>query len=339
MHAGINREAARMHIEIGRPFAGQMLDRLTAFLKMNGLDYDPAVGFTVMLMEDDEILATASLDGNTVKCVAVSPMHQGEGLTANLMTEIRQEAFSKGLHHLMLFTKPGNLMMFREFGFHPVMRTESVLLMENRRNGLDEFLKGLDRPESAKTVGCIVANCNPFTLGHRYLIETASKRVDALHVFILSESKSMFSPEDRMALAKAGCRDIDNVYFHPTGPYLVSSATFPTYFIKDKAKAGDIHCGLDVRIFGEKFVPALGVTHRFVGTEPNCQVTNAYNEQMKQHLPRYGVEVVEIPRREVSGEAVSASRVRALLAQGDFEGIRPLVPDGTYEFLVKKFRQ
>ena len=327
-----------MHTETGRPFSGLMLEKLRQFLHMNGLDYDPAVGFTVALMEDDEIIATASLDGGTVKCVAVSPMHQGEGLTAHLMTAVRQEAFDRGIQHLMLFTKPGNLMMFREFGFHPVIRTDSVLLMENRRSGLDDFLKGLERPAGDPgVVGCIVANCNPFTLGHRYLIETAAKQVDTLHVFILSESRSMFSPEARMDLAKAGCRDLENVYFHPTGPYMVSSATFPTYFIKDKTRAGDIHCGLDVRLFGEKIAPALGVTRRFVGTEPNCVVTNAYNAQMKAHLPGYGVEVVEIPRREIGGEAISASRVRAFLEKGDFEAIRTLVPDGTYEYLIREF--
>ena len=327
-----------MHVVTGRPFTGQMLEKLTTFLRLNGLDYDPAVGFTVALVEDEAIIATASLDGGTVKCVAVSPMHQGEGLTAQLITAIRQEAFDRGISHLMLFTKPGNLMMFREFGFHPVIRTDSVLLMENKRDGLECFLRSLERPAGKpETVGCIVANCNPFTLGHRYLVETAAKRVDALHVFILSESRSMFSPEVRMSLAKAGCRDIENVIFHPTGPYLVSSATFPTYFIKDKARIGDIHCGADVKMFGEKFVPALNITHRFVGTEPSCPVTNAYNEQMKKHLPAYGVEVVEIPRREISGEAISASRVRALLEKGDFDAIRSLVPDGTYEYLVGHF--
>lgn len=328
-----------MHVETGRPFSGQALERVKAFLRLNGLDYDTAVNYTVAICEGDEIIATASLDGGTVKCVAVSPLHQGEGLTGQLMTAIRQAAFENGIQHLMLFTKPGNLMMFREFGFYPVIRTDSVLLMENKRNGLDEFLKGLDHPpENVKTVGCIVANCNPFTLGHRYLVETAAKCVDALHVFILSESKGMFSPKVRMDLAKAGCRDLKNVYFHPTGPYMVSSATFPTYFIKDKAKAGDIHCGADIRLFGEKIAPALHITHRFVGTEPNCQVTNAYNEQLKKHLPDYGVELVEIPRKETGGEAISASRVRQLIEKGDFEAIRHLVPDGTYEFLMQEFK-
>lgn len=327
-----------MHIQTARPFTGTMLEKLRNFLRLNGLDYDPSIDFSVMLCEDDEIIATASLDGNTVKCAAVSPIHRGEGWMAQLMTTIRQEAFQRGADHLMLYTKPANSMLFREFGFHPIVRTDSVLLMENTRHGLDDFLSALERPASAcKTVGCIVANCNPFTLGHRYLIETAARQVDALHVFILSENKGMFSPNVRLSLVKAGCADLKNVFLHFTGSYMVSAATFPIYFIKDKSRAEDIHCEADIRLFGERFVPALNITHRFVGTEPNCSITNAYNARLKSLLPDYGVNVMEIPRRENAGEAISASRVRALLAQGDWKAIEPLVPETTYQYLIRSF--
>ena len=122
-----------MHIEVGRPLRGEALERLRAFLDVCGLDFDESVGFTAMLVEEDEILAAGSLDGNTLKCIAVSPQHQGEGLTATLMTALREEAFAQGQRHLMLFTKPYNDAMFREFGFYPVMRTRDCLLMENRR--------------------------------------------------------------------------------------------------------------------------------------------------------------------------------------------------------------
>ena len=36
-------------------------------------------------------------------------------------------------------------------------------------------------------------NCNPFTKGHKYLIEKASKENDVVHLFILTEDKSEFS--------------------------------------------------------------------------------------------------------------------------------------------------
>ena len=325
-----------MYLETGSPMKGAMLGRLKAFLKMCGLTYDEGIDFSCALMEDDEIIASGSLDGATLKCIAVSPLHQGEDLASRLITELRRVAFDLGHDHLMLFTKPGNQMMFRQFGFYPVMRTADCLLMENKRDGLANYIASLGTPHEG-TVGAIVGNFNPFTLGHRYLVETAAAQCDHLHVFVLSEKKSAFPPEVRMELAKAACADISNLSFHPTGPYLVSSATFPSYFIKDKTKVGSVHCGLDVGIFGEKIAPALNITKRFLGTEPNCPVTRFYNEQMKQLLPGHGIGVIEIPRREIGEAAVSASRVRALLSEKNFEEIRPLVPETTFEYLKKTY--
>lgn len=327
-----------MRLETGRPMRGRALERLKAFLNACGLDYDEGIEFTAALMEGDEVIATGSLDGQTLKCIAVSPAHQGEGLTAAVMTALREEAFARGLRHLMLFTKPANRMMFQDFGFYPVVQTNSCLLMENRRDGLQRFLADLERPADGDgPVGCVVANCNPFTNGHRHLIETAASQCRWLHVFILSEDRSEFSPEVRLCLARKGCDDIKNVLFHPTGPYLVSSATFPSYFIRDKSRVGEIHCALDIQMFGEKFAPALNISRRFVGTEPYSEVTRAYNAQLKAHLPAYGIELTEIPRSQSGGQAVSASRVRALLARGDLAGVRPLVPDATYNYLRRLY--
>ena len=323
-----------MQMITGRPMKDGNLARLRRFLKSCGLDYDEGISFTAMLEDEDgEIAAAGSLDGNTLKCIAVSSLHQGEDLTARILTELRKEAFDQGRDHLMLFTKPGNLSIFSAFGFYPVMRTADCLLMENKRSGIADFVKKLERPKETGSVGCIVANCNPFTNGHKYLMEKAAAQVDVLHVFVLSERKSAFSPEVRMELVRRGTAHIKNIILHPTGPYMVSSGTFPSYFIKDKSRVGSIHCEMDIRIFAEIIAPALGITKRFVGTEPNCEVTNFYNEQMKARLPEYGIEVVEIPRMEHGGEAVSASRVRGLLAEGKTEEIRPLVPDSTYEYL------
>ena len=329
-----------MYLQTGYPFRGVMLARLRAFLHACGLDYDEGIDFSAAFMEDDEIIATGSLDGGTLKCIAVSPMHQGEGLTAAIMTELHREAFGRGYKHLMLFTKPGNRMMFYEFGFSPIVETRDVLLMENPRRSLEKFLEGLKRPEDGEgPIGAVVVNCNPFTLGHRYLIETAAKQCRWLHIFVLSEDKSMFSAQVRRELVEKGVADLENVIVHPTGPYLVSSATFPSYFIKDKSRVGDVFCELDIRIFGEKFAPALGITHRFVGTEPHSEVTNAYNAQMKAKLPGYGVEVHELARIENGGAAISASRVRALFEEGRLDEIRPLVPDTTYQYLLGRYNQ
>ena len=323
-----------MYLETGRPMRGAARERLRSFLHACGLDYDEGVSFSVALVEDGQIIATASLDGQTVKCVAVDPGHRGEDLCARLMTELRREAFERGVERLMLFTKPENLPLFRELGFHRVVQGGDCLLMEDRSNGLSRFLEELSGPKACVGgAGAIVANCNPFTLGHRYLVERAAARCDALHMFILSEARGPFPPEVRLALARKACADLKNVYVHPTGPYMVSSATFPDYFIRDKARVDEIRCDLDVRLFGERIAPALNIKWRFVGTEPLCPVTNAYNERLKAQLPRWGVQVVELDRMELNGAPVSASRVRALFDAGKLSELRSLVPECTYQYL------
>lgn len=323
-----------MELSTGAPMRGEMLRRLTAFLALCELDYDPGIEYTAALLsEEDEIIAAGSLDGQTLKCLAVHPDWQGMDLLSRVMTALFEEAFRRGRRALMLFTKPKNEYLFQSFGFYPVMRTASVLLMENRRSGLADFLSGLERPENSGHTGCIVAHCDPMTKGHLYLIQTAAKRCDTLHVFILSEDKGRFSPEKRLRLAREACREMPNVYVHPSGPYMISSATFPDYFIRDKSRVNEIRCELDIRIFAERVAPALGITERFVGTEPFSPTTNAYNMELKRLLPGYGIQCTEIPRLEENGTAVSATRVRALLEEGNQEALEPLLPYPVSELL------
>ena len=326
-----------MYLTTASPAVGRMKERLTAFLNANGLDYDEGISFTCCLMEDDAIAATASLDGATVKCVAVSGEYQGMNLAATLMTALSAEAFSRGERHLTLFTKPANESVFRGLGFFPIMRTRDCLLMENVRDGLAKHLSSLPGRGGAGAVGAIVMNCDPMTEGHRYLIQTAAARTDRLYVFVVSERKGMFPPEARLKTVRETVSGLKNVFAHPAGPYMVSSATFPDYFIRDKSRVGEIRCELDIRVFAERVAPYLGITRRFVGTEPYSPTTNAYNEALKRRLPEYGIELVEIPRLAAGGEAISASRVREWIRAGNWSLVEKQVPPASLQMIKSQF--
>lgn len=326
-----------MEIETGAPLRPWRQKAVAEFLSREALDYDPAIPFTVNLLEDDRIVATGSLDGNICKCIAVDPAFQGEGLTATIITQLRQEAFRRGLRHLFLYTKPKNRFLFQGLSFYPVAETPDTLLMENVRDGVGQFVASLERPAHPGTVGAIVANCNPFTLGHLYLAEQAAAAVDTLHLFVLSEDKSFFPAADRLELVRQGVAHLKNIFVHPTGDYLISAATFPTYFIKDKDRVPEIRCRLDLEIFANHFAPALGITRRFVGTEPLSPVTDAYNRQMMAFLPQKGIQVTIISRKELDGGPISASRVRALLETRDWAALERLVPPTTFAYLQARF--
>ena len=323
-----------MNVELLTRLQGRKLDMWTSFLARAELSVDAMPEKTVLVFDDeDELVATGSRDGNLLKYIAVDETRQGEGLTATVLTALRQDAFVSGCSHLFLYTKPKNKFMFTSLFFYPVAQTDTVLLMEDRKNGIQSFLDTLPAVDVRGTVGAAVMNCNPFTLGHRYLIETAAKQCDRLYVFVLSEDKSQFSAADRLALVKAGTADIANVTVLPTGPYLISSATFPTYFLKDREAAQTVQCLLDIEIFHKYFVPKFHITHRFVGTEPLSPMTNMYNEALLAHLPSKGVQVHQIPRLETDSRPISASYVRSLLGTGQSEVLRTLVPQTTFDYL------
>lgn len=325
-----------MYIELVRQFDKWKMAIWQEFLKNANLSCDEEITETVLLWEDDKLIGTGSRNGNILKLIAILSEHQGEDLTSVILSELIKSAFSEGFNHLFLYTKPENEKLFQSLFFYTVAKTENVLLMENRKNGINDFLNKICDQKKNGTVGAVVMNANPFTLGHRYLLETASKKCDKLYVFVVSEDKSRFSAEDRMEMVKLGTADITNITVLPTGPYLVSSATFPTYFLKEREKATEVQCLLDAKIFVEYFASKFSINYRFVGTEPLSPVTNVYNNTLKTELVNNGIEVFEIPRLELSGAVISASRVRELLDVGDVDSVKTLVPNTTFKYLKIK---
>lgn len=323
-----------METELVYSLRGSKRQAWETLLRAAQLEPDDAWESTALLWEEDRLIASASRQGNLLKCIAVDDGHQGEGLTATLLTQLRQDAFSCGYSHLFLYTKPKNRTMFSSLFFYPIAETGDVLLMENKQGGIDSFLRTLPVTDSDGTVGAAVMNCNPFTKGHRYLIETAAKECDRLYVFVLSEDKSEFAAKDRLEMVRLGTADLPNVTVLPTGPYLISSATFPTYFLKEREKAETVHCLLDIEIFCRYYAPRFGISRRYVGTEPLSPMTNQYNTALKQHLPERGILLREVPRLELSGTPVSASAVRACLQQKDLDTLQQLLPKTTYEYLM-----
>ena len=327
-----------MEIQYGFPLQGEDREGLRKFLQNQGLQYDEQVECSVCVLDGSRIAATGSLDGGVLKCIAVDPVYQQEGLAAQIVTELMSLAARKGRHHLFIFTKPAHRDLFSGLGFYAIAQTEAVLLMENKKDGIAQFVSALRKFEGT-CIGAIVANCNPFTKGHLYLVETAAQQCDGVYLFILSENKSEFPAEKRRELVLQGTAHIPNVIVQPTGTYLISSATFPEYFLKDCSPA-QVNGALDLTLFAECFAVPLGITRRFVGTEPYSPATRAYNEQMKTLLPRYGVEVLELPRLSggTGGAAVSASQVRRLLQEEKWAEIKTLVPPVTYAYLADAAR-
>lgn len=198
------------------------------------------------------------------------------------------------------------------------------------------FLK--EREVGNRTIGAIVMNCNPFTLGHRYLIEYAASKCDILYIFAVEEDLSFFPFTDRIELIKKGTADLKNVTVLPSGNFIISRTTFPAYFEKEAVTENTkVDASSDIETFAKYIAPTLNITVRFAGEEPLDIVTRQYNAQMSMLLPKHGIRFEVIPRKEFDGKVISASRVRALLKEKDFDSIKELVPETTLNYLIEKF--
>lgn len=319
------------------------LRKVKEFLKENNLELSSDIEFFVIGKEAEKIVACGGLSGKVLKCIAVTTERRGEGLILKVMTELLNLAYNRNQNDLFLFSTPKNIEFFQDCGFTLIEECPGeVILMENNKN-LQIYQKKLRKlKKDGSVIGAIVMNANPFTLGHRYLVEEASKRSDWLHLFVVKEDASEFKFDDRVNLIKKGTCHLKNVTIHEGSDYIISKATFPTYFIKDKGMINEFHAKLDLNVFKNQLAPYLGITHRFVGTEPYCAVTNNYNQNMKKILKKKdrksaAIEVVEIDRIEFDKQAISASRVRKLLKEENYEELKSIVPSTTFEFLKGKY--
>lgn len=327
--------------------------RIEQFLGDNGLRLDDVDYYAALVDETtDEIVAGGGLKGGVIKCVAVADGHKGEAVANQIVSHLIAHANADGHQCVKLFTKPQNRQMFESMSFRLLAEAPKAILMETGIGGIKRYSEELKRekgkvkseksngklhhlnPSTSHPVmpqsGIIIMNCNPFTLGHRYLIKQAAQQVDTLYILVVREDCSMFGYDERKAMIVRGVAHINNVVVCDGSEYSISATTFPTYFLKSLSDASDTQMTLDIDLYRRHIAPALGATVRFVGTEPDDPLTRRYNELMKSMLP----DVREVARLQQSGVAVSASRVRKAIVENHLAQAARLVPPTTVPYIV-----
>ena len=322
------------------------------FLGSNGLRLGEVDLYLAVLSEDGAILAGGGLQRDILKCLAVSAEARSLGLSVPLVSRLISVASERGFTNVKVFTKPENRALFESLGFKLLAEAPKAILLENGR-GLADYCAYL---RAHQAPGVIIMNANPFTLGHKYLVERAESR--NLVIIPVKEDASRFSYAERLAMIRSGAGDWADVV--EGSDYQISAATFPTYFLKNLSDAAETQMRLDIDLFGRHIAPALGARVRYVGSEPADPLTARYNALMKELLPKYGVQLVEIQRLAVDSDCqadsstppsaslrmtkgttselvigpVTATAVRALLDEGRFNAASALTPESTWPYLL-----
>lgn len=337
---------------------GSVRRRVEAFLAANGLRLAGLDRYVTVTRDEDsdEILAGGGLDGDVIKCVAVSESARSEGLMNILVSRLLALAREDGRESVKAFTKPENVGIFKSLGFNLLASSPNAVLMENGRGGLEEYERYLASLARPGRNGAIVMNANPFTKGHGWLIGQAAAMVDNLYVIVVKEDRSRFPYAERKAMIEAGCSGLMNVIVCEGSDYAISAATFPTYFLKKTDDATDTQIALDLDLFVNHIARPLGVSVRFAGSEPEDELTARYNELMAAILPsspaldaasysasqttvkqsreQGGIDFVEIPRAEKNGWPISATSLRRALDNGDLKAAMEYAPVSSVPYMV-----
>ena len=310
--------------------------RVERFLADSGLRLEDVDYYAAVTDDDGNIIAGGGLQGNVIKCIAVGEAARDTGMSNKLISHLITMATMQGTDTVKVYTKPDNRTVFESMGFKVLASSPCAILMENGVRGISRYTDYLRRMRGERPDGAaaIVMNANPFTLGHRYLVEQAAKEVSTLYVIAVCEDRSTFSYAERLAMIQAGCEGLDNVVVVEGSDYAISELTFPTYFLKQVTDATDTHITLDLDLFARHIAPTLGVKTRYVGSEPIDELTRRYNELMQQQLPQRGIEVKTIERLAHDGQPVSASRLRQSLAERPLSQAAALVPATTVPYLI-----
>ena len=310
------------------------IEEIRVYLKTNQVDYEP-IDKTFVIRDKGEIIATGSADGNIMKYFFSKDEYQGQGLMGIIYNSLLNHLLESNYDSFFVFTTPCNKNIFLSLGLKEVYSTNRVALFEAGFYNYGKWIKKLkdNGPEKNGIRGAMVVNCNPMTLGHRYLIDAALEKVDDLLVFVVEEDRSIFPFNDRFNIVKEELKDYKNIKVIKGGPYIISRGTFPTYFIKKKDDMLDIYTELDGSIFAKRIAQDLEIDIRFFGEEPIDIVTLNYNNTLKSILEDNGINVEIIKRKQLDNTIISASYVRDLIKMNRIEEAYKFLPKATIKYL------
>lgn len=319
---------------IKEAFLKEELIKIEKFLEKFSLKLDNNLTKTIYIENENlDIIGTISCQDYIIKDLAVDPNYQSENLASVLVNEILNYFRLNNIYNYQVFTKPIYEQVFVSLGFKEIVKTDKVIMLEGGISNINDKIKEIKNIinnrfgeiNETSDIACIVMNGNPITNGHVYLIEEASKNHKMVVLFVVEEDKSEFTFKERFSMAYISTMRLGNVCVIPSSKYVVSSSTFPSYFLKNETEVSEQYSLIDALIFKEYFIKNLFIKKRYVGSETINKMVN-YNNILKQVLEDK-LEIIN--RLQENEEVISASKVRSLLKEGKIEEALKYTPQET----------
>lgn len=180
--------------------------------------------------------------------------------------------------------------------------------------------------EKYNSVGAVVMKGDPFSYGHRYLVEQALQQVEFLIIFVIEEDIYQFSFEERYRMIVEGTSDLENVMVVPNDDFVFSRKTYWEYYRPREEGVAVLNAEYDINLFADYIAKPLHITHRFVGQDIKEQMVLVYNEVLKRILPQKGIHYIEVPAISSGDEKRYTSQIRRFLKNKEYDKLCSLIP-------------
>ena len=315
------------------------IDAARALIEAEGLQFEERYDDLVGVFEAGEMTGCGARLGRVLKMLVVHPEHRGGAVLGEIITELMRRDCGRQSGCYFIFTKPCAIQSFERLNFRLLVQhsPSRIGLLENR-NGLHQFLRRQAALARSGRNGAVVINSDPFSRGHQHLIESAAPQVERLYVFIPSDGDFAFPVDVRVMLARRGLSHLDNVTVVESGPYVLSDATFPGYFLKPGQSKDELRLEMDMALFAQHLAPFFHIDARFVGAEPLDPIARAHSRIMETCLAEHGIRLVQIARAKVGDLWINTRHIRQAISDADIERIRDFVPATTFDYLCSIVR-
>jgi len=290
--------------------------------------FDDLVG----IFDARRLVACGARAGRVLKMLVVDPAHRGEGLLGDIVAELMRRGREAGVDGFFIFTRPETSPVFEGLAFKQLVCTDHAALLEHG-NGLHHYFRQRAGLIRSGRNAAVVLTSDPFSSGHQHLAEHASERADWVYVLVPSEGRFVWPLDVRLDLARQGTRHLSNVIVTETGPYALSSATFPAYFLKPGEAADEVRLEVDVELFARHLAPAFSLETRVAGTEPLDPMLRRYNQIMQKGLARRAIRFLQVERKKLGGRWINTAAVHKAFMNRDLPLLQELVPEPTFAHL------
>ncbi|STS80092.1 [citrate (pro-3S)-lyase] ligase [Klebsiella pneumoniae] len=127
-------------------------EAIDRFLRQHQLSLEADCEMAIIAEYQQRLVGCGAIAGNVLKCIAIDPSLQGEGLSLKLLTELLTLAYELGAANCFCSLNLCNAALFSGAGFWPIAQAgDRAVLMENSRERLTRYCRPAgDVPSAGK---------------------------------------------------------------------------------------------------------------------------------------------------------------------------------------------